>query len=721
MDPTQRNLKTVWIVATAVLIAIFLFGLRWVFQVDPKGAPFLLFDYAVGLTMIFLPCTLPLAFVIVPLSLKKEIGRGIGIALSFALGVTITLSMYGAILGGVGQAIGAQKVEQVKNILYVVAGVLGFFFALAEIGLTKFRMPTYSGSLPKIGHIKSDYTRAALMGLFLGNVGVGCPNPLFNAVIIPQIFLTASAVQGFWIMFVQALGRVTPLLILAFLGILGMNATSFLMKYRERVEKGVGWAMVVVGSFLIVLGLGGHDWYVYSGVHSLFEKLTQEEAVTNLLGLKVEGLGHTHADVPQGPFLPWGSWLMVTLIALPLFFYVLQQKKMGTTDEVKAKIGWMKWSFIWLSLLLYVTFGYTLPQWFRHEVAGVHAMEEDHPENGEMPHGAAHEIAKEPNITMGFNIEPVPYEPGKPLTLDFAVRDKETSALVTDIEVVHERPIHLIGVREGDLEEFFHIHPLPETDGHFRVTHTFAEAGSYKLWAEARYRGQTNLIEFYPVVIGDVVPQTANPNFERIKRDAGLVASLDIAQKNVRAGGEIDFSFSVTHEATQRPLKLGMFLGENAHIEVISADLKHFHHLHASYGTMHGEGRQQNGSVEGAAMVVAHGGEERNQENQPSERGSDDHLDFSFTFPEPGLYTMFIEYVLQEELGSLEGSRSGLEVVRRFETWFTVGEKGLVETHEGGLTQEGKAPLSKPVLVVISLVAIAILLPAVSRYLEAKP
>ena len=135
--------RAIFIVVILGLLVIFLAGLRWVFAVNPDQAPFLLFSYAVGLTMIFLPCTLPLAFVIVPLSMGKSYRRGIGIALAFGLGVTITLSFYGALVGLLGDALGVGRVETAKNILYTVAGLLGIFFALGEIGLIRFRMATY--------------------------------------------------------------------------------------------------------------------------------------------------------------------------------------------------------------------------------------------------------------------------------------------------------------------------------------------------------------------------------------------------------------------------------------------------------------------------------------------------------------------------------------------------------------------------------------------------
>ena len=193
-----KQWKAVFVLGVVVLAAIFVVGLRWVFLVNPDAAPFLLFSYAVGLTMIFLPCTLPLAFVIVPLAMGKSYAKGFGIALMFGLGVAIMLSVYGIIAAVVGEvAIGTlgAPLEAVKNWLYFVAGLFAYLFALGEIGLLNFHMPTYKGSAPAFIQKQQDYIKALLLGLFLGNVGVGCPHPA-TPVILTRIAASGDVFYG---------------------------------------------------------------------------------------------------------------------------------------------------------------------------------------------------------------------------------------------------------------------------------------------------------------------------------------------------------------------------------------------------------------------------------------------------------------------------------------------------------------------------------------------
>ena len=153
-DKTKKHLTVVLL----VFVALITFGLLWAFVLGPDSAAqdrfgWYLFSYAMGLTMIVLPCTLPLAFVIVPMAMGKSPAKGFGMALCFGLGVAITLSLYGVIAAVVGKvAIGSinAPLETIKNWVYFVAGIFAYLFALAELGLIKFRMPSYKGAAPRL-------------------------------------------------------------------------------------------------------------------------------------------------------------------------------------------------------------------------------------------------------------------------------------------------------------------------------------------------------------------------------------------------------------------------------------------------------------------------------------------------------------------------------------------------------------------------------------------
>ncbi|MEK7108573.1 MAG: cytochrome c biogenesis protein CcdA, partial [Patescibacteria group bacterium] len=304
MEQTGK-FKTALVAIAFGLFAFTALGLIWFLFLGPQtpvGFGWYLFSFAAGLTMIVLPCTLPLAFVIVPLSMGKGAAKGFAIAIAFGLGVALTLSAYGVIAAIVGQvAIGSigAPLETVKNWLYFIAGLFAYLFAIGEIGLWKFRMPSYTGAAPAGIQKRRDFLKAFLLGLFLGNIGVGCPHPA-TPVILTRIAASGDVFYGWSLFFVHAIGRILPLLLLALLAILGVNALQWLIKRKDKIEHATGWGMVFVAAFILVLGLFSHDWWVYSGQHTLLEELTQEERFLEIVAERI-GVGAPHShEVPSG-------------------------------------------------------------------------------------------------------------------------------------------------------------------------------------------------------------------------------------------------------------------------------------------------------------------------------------------------------------------------------------------------------------------------------------
>ena len=638
--------------AVLILAAIFGVGLNWVFGVAPDQAPFLLFSYAVGLTMIFLPCTLPLAFVIVPLSMGKSPKKGIGIALAFSLGVIITLSIYGALIGTLGNILGIGRVEMAKNILYALAGLFGITIALGELGLIKFKMPMYSGGGPGFIQKQSDYLKAMLLGLFLGNIGVGCPNPLFNAVILPQIIVEASAWRGFLIMFIHALGRVTPLLILAFLAILGVNATGFLTKHKDKVTKSTAWAMVFVGGFLFMIGAFGHDGYTYSGIHSILERITQEEFITNILGEKIKTLGHGH-EVPIGAYLPYAVWAMLLLWLAPMWWWYAKEKSNlsdMTLEEEKNRAPYLnakKWFLIATSAFLLITFGWVLPHQFLY-----------HSSHNEAPPvsvdiRAAGEGVLAPNIPMLFSIN---------------IKDAFGAKLRGVMEYGHERLIHVIAIND-DFNFFTHIHPEDEAvlttdmfdNGAFPFHLTFPGAGRYLIAAGFVYKGED--ISFTKIFnVGERNISLLEKDFSRQKEFEGYNIAFAEEEKIV-SGREAHIKYTISKDGNP-VADLAPYLGAPMHFAIVSADLSGFAHTH---GTLTDESMDMmmDGDIEDMMdghdssddhsgfdfirSTRAHGGPEEDSrimtgdhDDLPAAFGPDIYL--HYTFPRPGIYVIFSEF-----------------------------------------------------------------------------
>ncbi|MEX1054314.1 MAG: cytochrome c biogenesis protein CcdA [Nitrosopumilaceae archaeon] len=308
-----KRFKTYLVFAIFILGSVTLFGFIYL-ATTPTTTLTMLLSFAGGVSNIVLPCTLPLVFIIVPIAMGASGGRkGLIMATLFGVGLIITLSVYGAAVAQIGKYVG---LDNATRIMYATAGIAAFVFGLSELKLIKFKMPTYSG-MPQFIQKQGDYTKIFLLGLLLGNAGVGCPNP------VTYIILIFSASSGDWmqgglLMAINGVGRVVPLLLLSALGILGVNATGGLTKRIETVRKFTGWALVVLGSFIVLNGAFGHLWYEGGVFH---EGL-------NMVFMSTGGKMIGEADIPieeveeKVPFMEYGALLNLIVSVVPVFWYL---------------------------------------------------------------------------------------------------------------------------------------------------------------------------------------------------------------------------------------------------------------------------------------------------------------------------------------------------------------------------------------------------------------
>jgi len=263
LKPIQKKTRVYLVSAFFILIAIFLIGIFWLAS-TPGQTVGLTLSFAAGLSMIVLPCTFPLVFVIVPLAMGKSPKKGLLMAILFGLGLIITLSIYGVVVAWAGQIFGLEKISMW---MFLVAGAAALLFGLSELKLIHLKLPSYGGATPQFITKQGDYLKAFFMGLFLGNAGIACPNPA-TYVILTYIASTGSIAYGAALQAVNGLGRFLPLFALTILAIVGVNASMWLMKKGEFIKKATAWSLIVVGAFIVVWGIYGHYWFLNTPLHS---------------------------------------------------------------------------------------------------------------------------------------------------------------------------------------------------------------------------------------------------------------------------------------------------------------------------------------------------------------------------------------------------------------------------------------------------------------------
>ena len=182
---------------------------------------------------------------------------------------------------------------------------------------------------------------------------------------------------------------------------------------------------------------------------------------------------------------------------------------------------------------------------------------------------------------VDFKSEPGAIKAGTPATLILTVKD-QLGATVKDLQIVHEKPMHLLIVSK-DLAEFYHIHPeQQQADGSYRVSHVFPNGGDYKLYADFTPKSAVQVVEQIDVKVAGAerakVALTPDAKFEK------TVDGLKIVMKpsaEIKAGQELTLAFQALDAKTNKPATdLQNYLGELAHFVIISEDMKDFVHAH---------------------------------------------------------------------------------------------------------------------------------------------
>lgn len=318
----------------ALVLVLFLVigsGLLWL-ATQSDNAVSTLLSFAAGLSMIFLPCTLPLAFIIVPLAAKeKNPAKGLGIAIAFGIGLSVTLALYGIVTAFLGGYFG---LDQFTRVMFIIAGVMALLFALTELNLFKIPLPVFSHRIP---NWTQGYGKSFFLGLLLGNAGIGCPNPAFY-VLLTYIASTGSAVTGGWLGLVHGLGRAAPLIFLVLLTLLGMKSIQWMSKVSEKIHVWMGAGLVTAGAFIVTYGLYGMHWWEDSIFHASWNQF-----IYNITPNLAETPNH---PVAQGIFeasSAVGWWSLVIFILIPFVWY-----------KLKHGIHIMKF---WIIIFFFVTLG----------------------------------------------------------------------------------------------------------------------------------------------------------------------------------------------------------------------------------------------------------------------------------------------------------------------------------------------------------------------------
>lgn len=185
-----------------------------------------------------------------------------------------------------------------------------------------------------------------------------------------------------------------------------------------------------------------------------------------------------------------------------------------------------------------------------------------------------------PTQNPDYKIEMTANQAGNEAEMTFVVKDKNGNQ-VKDFQVIHEKKMHLIAVSE-DLAEFEHLHPELESDGSFKVKHAFKHGGKFLLYPDVTPTGGSQIVQRMELEVkGDQKPP------EKLIVDMNLRKTVDgitvtlLPEKPLTSYQEVTMNFVVTDGVDGKPvLDLQNYLGELAHVVIISEDTQDFLHVH---------------------------------------------------------------------------------------------------------------------------------------------
>jgi hypothetical protein len=217
------------------------------------------------------------------------------------------------------------------------------------------------------------------------------------------------------------------------------------------------------------------------------------------------------------------------------------------------------------------------------------------------------------NSTLMVSTDPAKVNPGELVTLHLMIHDA-TGAMIKEFETLHEKPLHLMIVRDG-LDRFAHIHPAVDPTGNITATFAFPTAGEYRLYADYKPKGMgqaTAISEVHVAGIAPARPELVANTPGQVVAD-GLVASIDF--ENATAGRAVRIAFTLSDEAGEPIVNLQQYLGARGHLVILSADGMQYVHAHPL-----------------------------------EKKSSDGAVEFEAHFPQPGIYKAWGQFQFSERV-----------------------------------------------------------------------
>jgi hypothetical protein len=192
------------------------------------------------------------------------------------------------------------------------------------------------------------------------------------------------------------------------------------------------------------------------------------------------------------------------------------------------------------------------------------------------------------NYNVNVQFDPATPQAGKPTELSLMVTEQKVGEPLKQFDIIHDKLMHLIIVNSEDLSHFAHIHPkLHKESGIFHISHTFAKAGKYKMWIDAKPRGGKQILAAFAFNVEGQPVHSPTPIAHEQTRVKNVVAegqnyqvTLNCQPEQLVAGRNVKMTFEIK-DANGKPISnLEPLMAAGGHCVIIDADGREFLHVH---------------------------------------------------------------------------------------------------------------------------------------------
>lgn len=202
--------------------------------------------FLAGLITFLAPCTLPLVPAYIAFLAghsKKEESILVKRALSFVAGFSLVVVALGVFVSSLGRF-----VMTYRSILVAIGGALFILFGISLLGFIK--IPAVSQNISPKLRPNSNFG-AFLFGVIFAFGWSPCVGPILGSIYILAA-QSESSLKGTMLLVAYAIGHGLPFVLFAYFYDKSARAINFLSKYTDKINKGAGVILVVIGLFMLL-------------------------------------------------------------------------------------------------------------------------------------------------------------------------------------------------------------------------------------------------------------------------------------------------------------------------------------------------------------------------------------------------------------------------------------------------------------------------------------